>query len=151
VTGRTYGQSVRRAAALGCAALLTFALTSCSRKSSDTLVPVAGVVTVNGAPLTTGSVTFHPDSASGNMTQHIPTGPIDPQGNYRLSTATKAGAPPGAYKVTVTAQAAIDPKNPYAPPTHLIDRKYADPVTSGLTMQVSPSPTAGAYDIKLAK
>jgi len=108
-------------------------------------------VSVNGTPLTTGSVTFHPDATSGNMTQHIPTGTIDPQGNYRLTSATKDGAPHGSYKVSVTAKAAIDPKNPYAPPTHLIDRKYADPATSGLTMQVSASSAPGTYDIKLAK
>ena len=115
------------------------------------LVPVTGIVTVNGSPLTTGSVTFHPDADKGNTTQHIPTGAIDAQGNYRLTSATKSGAPPGSYKVAVTAQGPIDSKNPYAPPTHLINPKYADPNTSGLTMEVSASPAAGAYDIKLAK
>ena len=147
----TPSHSAPRFAVLAAAAVSLVSAIGCSRSSSDTLVPVAGTVTVNGNPLTTGSVTFHPDSDSGNMTQHIPTGTIDSQGNYRLSTATKAGAPPGSYQVTVTAQGPIDPKNPYAPPTHLIDRKYADPATSGLTMQVSASPAPGAYDIKLAK
>src|SRR4051812_41535360 len=115
------------------------------------LTPVAGKVTVDGAPLATGSVTFHPDAAKGNNTPHIPVGSLDAQGNYKLVSATKDGAPLGWYKVTVSAQEPIDPKNPYAPPKHLINPKFSDASTSGLEIEVVVSPPAGAYDIKLAK
>jgi hypothetical protein len=119
--------------------------------SGERLTPVAGNVTVDGTPLTTGGVTFHPDTAKGNNTPHIPTGTLDSQGHYKLMSATKEGAPLGWYKVTVSAQQPIDPKNPYAPPKHLIDPKLSDAATSGLEVEVVTSPTAGAYDLKLAK
>jgi len=117
----------------------------------EKLAPVTGEVTVNGMPLTTGAVTFHPDAAKGNSTPHIPVGTLDSQGNYKLISATKEGAPLGWYKVTVSAQEPIDPKNPYAPPKHLISPKFSEPNTSGLEVEVVTSPAAGAYDLKLAR
>ena len=117
----------------------------------EKLTPVAGKVTVNGAPLGTGSVTFHPDSTKGNTSPHIPVGTLDTQGNYKLMTATQEGAPLGWYQVTVSAQEPIDPKNPYAPPKHLISPKYNDLSASGLQIEVVPSPAIGAYDLQLAK
>src|SRR5436305_14889066 len=65
----------------------------------EKLVPVVGAVMVNGQPLTTGGVTFHPDVAKGNNTQHLPAGVLDAEGKYKLVTATREGAPPGWYKV----------------------------------------------------
>jgi hypothetical protein len=64
--------------------------------------------------------------------------------------ATKEGAPPGWYKVTVTAQEPIDPQNPYAAPRNLISTKWSDVATSGLEIEVVGNPVAGAYDLKLA-
>jgi len=130
---------------IACAAVL-----GCG-SSAEKLTPVAGNVTVDGAPLTSGSVTFHADAQKGNTTPHIPVGMVDSQGNYKLMSATKEGAPPGWYKVTVTAQQPIDPKNPYAPPKHLIHQKFSDANTSGLSVEVVAHPSAGAYDLKLAK
>ena len=118
---------------------------------SAKLSSVAGKVTVDGAPLGTGSVSFHPNSAKGNTTPHIPVGTIDGQGKYKLMSATEAGAPLGWYTVTVTAQEPIDPKNPYAPPKHLINPKFSDINASGLEVEVVKTPAAGAYDLKLAK
>lgn len=135
---------------IGFVAIALTALVGCGPRG-EKLIPVEGKVTVSGAPLTTGAVTYHPDPAKGNNTLHIPVGTIDGQGNYKLVSATKEGAPPGWYHVTVTAQEPIDPKNPYAPPKHLIDPKYGDGSTSGLELEVVASANAGAYDIKLAK
>jgi hypothetical protein len=126
------------------------ALAGCSG-GGEKLTPVSGKVTVNGAPLTTGSVTFHPDSAKGNTSLHIPVGTLDAQGAYQLMTATKQGAAAGWYKVTVTAQEPIDPKNPYAPPKHLIHPKYSDPSTSGLAVEVIDRAAPGAYDLMLTR
>jgi len=134
----------------GFCGLLCAVICGCG-SSGERLTPVEGKVTLDGAPLTTGSVTFHPDAAKGNSTPHIPMGTVDAQGNYKLISAAKEGAPLGWYQVTVTAQAPIDPKNPYAPPKHLIDPRFADTTSSGLQIEVVPSPPAGAYDIKLAK
>jgi hypothetical protein len=119
--------------------------------SGEKLTPVVGKVTVDGAPLTTGSVTFHPNAQKGNSSPHLPVGMLDAQGNYKLMSATKEGAPPGWYQVTVSAQEPIDPKNPYAPPKHLIGPKFGDVSTSGLEVEVVAHPAAGAYDLKLAK
>ena len=130
--------------------MLCAAVWGCSG-AGEKLTPVAGKVTVNGAALGTGSVTFHPDAAKGNNTPHIPVGTLDAQGNYKLMSATKEGAPLGWYKVTVSAQEPIDPKNPYAPPKHLISPKYGDPSTSGLEIEVVDRPAAGAYDLTLTK
>jgi len=132
--------------AVFCAAVL-----GCGASGGAKLAPVAGKVTVDGAPLTSGGVTFHPDSAKGNHTPHIPLGTLDAQGNYKLMSATSEGAPLGWYKVTVSAQAPIDPQNPYAPPKHLINPKYGDASTSGLHIEVVERPAAGAYDFSLSK
>jgi hypothetical protein len=119
--------------------------------SAERLAPVVGKVTVGGAPLTTGSVSFHPHAEKGNSTQHLPVGMIDSQGNYKLVTATQEGAPLGWYRVTVSAQAPIDQQNPYAMPKHLVNPKYGDPNTSGLEVEVTRDAAALAYDLRLAK
>src|SRR5262245_13848145 len=132
---------------------LSVTLAGCGKGEvgGDKLVPVAGKVTVNGKPLTTGPVTFHPDTAKGNNTPHIPVGALDAEGNYKLASATKGGAPLGWYKVTVTAQGPADEKDPYAPPKYLINPKFADVQTSGLAVEVVEKPAPGAYDLKVTK
>jgi hypothetical protein len=131
--------------------VLSIAAVSGCSGNGEKLTPVSGKVTVNGAPLTTGSVTYHPDSSKGNASLHVPVGALDAQGVYQLMTATQQGASPGWYKVTVTAQEPIDPKNPYAPPKHLINPKFSDPNTSGLAVEVIDRPAASAYDLTLTK
>src|SRR5438876_366835 len=135
---------------VGLCGIACAALCGCGA-GGEKLTPVAGQVTVEGAPLPTGSVTFHPNTEKGNNTPHIPIGTLDTQGRYKLMSATKEGAPLGWYKVTVSAQEPIDPKNPYAPPKHLISPKYGDPSTSGLEIEVVDHPAAGAYDLTLTK
>jgi hypothetical protein len=134
-----------------CGGLALLWLAGCGGGGGEKLTPVAGKVTVQGAPLTTGGVSFHPDAQKGNRTQHIPVGSLDAQGNYTLMSAAREGAPLGWYKVTVTAQEPIDLKNPYAPPKHLISPKFSDPGTSGLAVEVVERPAAGAYDFQVSK
>jgi hypothetical protein len=112
---------------------------------------VVGTVTLNGQPLTTGGVTFHPDVAKGNNSQHVPAGVLDAEGKYKLVTATREGAPPGWYKVAINAQAPADAKNPYAAPKHLIHPKFGDAQTSGLTVHVVENPAPGAYNFNVTK
>jgi hypothetical protein len=133
-------------------AVLCAALSGCGQTADgEKLASVAGKVTVAGKPLTTGSVTFHPDTDKGNNTPHIPVGVLDETGSYKLLSATETGAPPGWYKVTVTAQAPIDPSNPYALPKHLINPKFGDAQTSGLAVEVVENPAPGAYDFEVMK
>src|SRR5262249_21050575 len=127
-------------------------LVGCGKGAGDGgLTLVAGKVTVDGKPLGTGAVTFHPDAAKGNTTPHIPVGVLDAEGNYKLVSGTREGAPPGWYKVTVSAQEPADEKNPYAPPKSIINRKFGDVQTSGLAAQVVENPAPGAYDFKVTK
>lgn len=128
-------------------AVFLAALAGCG--SASELASVEGKVTFAGNALTTGAVTFHPDALKGNKTAHIPHGEIDAQGNYRLLSATKPGAPPGWYKVTVRATKPFDPKRPTAPEEWLIPKKYGDPQKSGLAIQVVDTPAPGAYDLPL--
>jgi hypothetical protein len=121
----------------------------CGSKSGTPAV--TGKVTVAGKPLTTGSVSFRPDKAKGNTSPHEPGGDIDAQGNYKLYTAGKEGAPPGWYKVVVVATEPLDPKNPYAPPRSFLHSRYNSAETSGLAVQVVDNPAPGAYDLKLTR
>jgi hypothetical protein len=138
-------------ARLGVCGLLIAGLCGCGGSGDEKLTAVAGRVTVNGAPLTIGAVTFQPDVEKGNQTQHIPVGQLGADGRYELMSATKNGAPLGWYKVAVSAQEPIDPKNPYAPPKHLVNPKFSDAATSGLRLEVVANPAPGAYDIAVTK
>ena len=140
-----------RVAAFGLCVALCVAFYGCGSGGNEKLTTVTGKVTVNGALLTSGAVTFQPDTEKGNLTQHIPVGTINSEGRYELMSATKKGAPLGWYKVTVSAQAPIDAKDPYAPPKHLVNPKYSDVGTSGLAVEVVASATPGAYDFEVTK
>ena len=130
-------------------AFVVMLLAGCGQ--ADGLVPVSGKVSIDNKPLAAGSVCFHPDAGKGTKATVEAVGVIDSQGNYKLVSGAKEGAAPGWYKVTVTAQEKFDAKDPYALPKHLINAKFSDPHTSGLTIQVVERPTAGAYDIKVTK
>src|SRR5260370_25996218 len=97
------------------AAALVWLSIGCGRDSgADNLLPVSGKVRYKTEPLTTGTVILVADAAKGNTTKHEPRGPIDDQGNYRVSTAGRPGAPPGWYKVAVIANKPPNPDKPYA-------------------------------------
>jgi len=59
-------------------------------------------------------VLFQPDASKGNHSPFEPAGTIDEEGTYTLLTKDKKGAPPGWYKIVVTALAepAQHPKGP---------------------------------------
>ena len=132
-----------------------FALVSlfggCDSSGAGRLVPVRGKVTYEGQPLTTGSLAFKPDAEKGNTSKFEPAATIEADGNYRLFTAEREGAPLGWYKVSVVAQAPADEKNPYAATKSLIPTRYAETGTSNLSVEVVESPQADAYHIKLKK
>jgi predicted small lipoprotein YifL len=135
---------------LSLATALGATLAGCGQGGGD-LMPVNGKVTADGQPLTTGAVTFHPDATKGNTTPHIPVGMIDEQGNYKLMSANREGAPPGWYKVTVIAEGPPDEKNPYAPRKSIINRKFADVQSSRFEVEVVEKPAPGAYDFAVTK
>lgn len=116
----------------------------------DGFHPVGGAVTVAGAPLRTGTVTFRPDAAKGNATQHHPTGAVAADGTYTLYTVGKAGAPPGWYRVLVFADGNPKPA-PGTPPQWLHHVKYTTERTTDLSVEVVADPPPGRYDLKLTR
>ena len=122
-------------------------------------VPVAGKVTIDNVPLTAKStvVLFKPDASKGNSSPFQPTGTVDADGTYTLKTKSKKGAPPGWYKVVVTAREDAPPLPPKTPQHRrpaamsLVPAKYGQEKTSGLSIEVVENPAPGAYDLKLTK
>jgi hypothetical protein len=120
------------------------------------LVPVAGTVTVDGQPLSKGTVAFVPDAARGNQSLDTPQGKIAPDGTYQLKTLDKLGAAPGRYKVVVSATAnEPPPADSYAVkdwrPEWLVNIKYTQAQTTDLSREVVATPPPGAYDLRLTK
>jgi hypothetical protein len=114
--------------------------------------PVEGQVLINGKPLQglSGSVVFVPDPAAGNSRPTGASGELDTTGHYKLITNGKPGALAGKYKVVVTA---VPPgtgdrdvvKRPAVP------NRYAGEKTTPLSIEVTPEPAPGAYDLKLTR
>jgi hypothetical protein len=120
--------------------------------------PVNGRVTLANQPVTATStvVLFKPDSARGNSSPFEPTGTVDAEGNYTLMTKGKKGAPPGWYKVIVTANEppSFQTKGPRLKmpgAKTLVPPKYGQLQTTDLTVEVVENPAPGAYDLKLIR
>jgi hypothetical protein len=120
-------------------------------------VPVTGQVTLDDRPLSAKStvILFKPDTGRGNTSPFDPTGTVDAQGRYTLFTNGKKGAPPGWYKVIVTAtelRAAGDSKGPrqhHPTPRSLLPARYGQAATSPLAIEVAEDPKPRAYDLEL--
>ncbi len=152
---------LRRCLALLLSGLLPAALASGCGDASGVgpTFPVAGRVTVNNTPWTAKNTVIlcKADPARGNAGRFEPTGSVDADGNYTLTTNGKAGAPPGWYKVLVTAREEVAPVHPRGPQHHrpvsksLLPAKYGQAQTTDLSIEVVERPAAGAYDLKLSK
>ena len=130
-------------------AAFTLVAGGCGR-SGEKLYPVAGTAQVAGRPLTAGGVSFCPAADKGNATAHEPTGRIDANGRYELSTGTRPGAPAGWYRVVVRATPP-DAAPGMAPPKFLTNSKYLSKETTDLLLEVVPDPKPNAYDLQLTK
>ena len=120
--------------------------------------PVRGKITLGDQTLAAESavVLFKPDASKGNNSPFEPIGNVDREGNYTLVTKGKRGAPPGWYKVIVTAseariEAPKDPKRGHPHPRSLVPAKYGQEKTTDLAVEVVADPAPGAYDLKLKK
>jgi len=129
--------------------LLLWFLSGCG--SEDTgLLPVSGQVFYDGKPLTTGTVSFHPL----NTTGHVPTGVIDKEGRYIISTNYQPGAPAGRYKVVVNATEPVEVipgKASPGLPKSIIPGRYNQGGTSPFEIEVKADPAPDAYDLRLEK
>ncbi len=103
---------------------------------------VSGRVTLDGKPLDTGTVTFHPEG--GGPTAY---GGIHSDGSYQVKTGTQQGLPPGEYRVTVLATTEPPTDGPSVPGEQITPFRYANPAESGLRFTVARG--SNRYDIDL--
>jgi len=118
--------------------------------SAPNLPPVSGVVTVDGKPRNLITVILKPDAAAGNAAMHEPRGCTDDEGRYTVRSSIVEGAPAGKYKVGLMM---LDPEHGATgtPAVAPFNARYANPDTSGLTIEVSPDPAQDAYDFHSPK
>lgn len=103
---------------------------SSNAKSPIPLKQVSGTVTLDGEPLSQGTITFMPVAGTNSSTGDI----VD--GKFTLSTFSKDdGAPPGEYKVAVTAWTTPPEMGVEGVPA--IPKHYFDTNTSGLSATIS--------------
>lgn len=129
-------------------------LAGCGQPGDDgNRVPVVGKVTFkDGKPLHRGVVIFTPDGAKGNPSLHEPRGPIDAEGNFKLSTTPQLdGVQPGWYTVTIISQEPYDESKSSWDPPWLINRKYGNRETSSLSVEVIENAEPGRYDFQVRK
>lgn len=109
------------------------------------LAEVSGVVTIDGQPVKGGpegarvTVQFQPANGQGSTA----IGLADVEGRYVIATGSQSGIAPGEYLVSCAASelAAGGARS-------LIDRKYANAKTSGLSLSVQPG--SNEFNISLA-
>jgi hypothetical protein len=100
---------------------------------------VAGKVVEGGKPVANATIVFHPiDDPDPNAVR--PRGQTAADGSFQLTTYLGSdGAPAGQYRVTVELWLAGG-KGDEAP-TSRLNRKFANPLQSGLTASVGTGPT----------
>lgn len=99
LTTRPHSLNLRGAALL---LLIALASSGCSKTSGQPeLAPVAGLISLDGKPVSDATVTFYFTGASmpGYSTSLART---DVEGKFELISRGSPGAVPGAYKVTVS-------------------------------------------------
>lgn len=138
----------RVAAAYGAiaAALLVAAAAGCGQDSEPALIPVAGMITIDGKPATSGGVSYR-DVATG-MIQ--PGASIEADGTYKLIHDRQEGAPAGQYRVLVFVNEKPKP-GVDALPRVIVNKKYTSPHTTPLTVEVDEAAPAGRYDLAVTR
>ncbi|QDT97785.1 carboxypeptidase regulatory-like domain-containing protein [Gimesia aquarii] len=129
-------------------------LAGCSGGPTDTppLARVKGTVTLDGKPLTSGTVQFTPNKDRGT-TGRMALGGIQPDGTFELMTIKAGdGAQIGHHLVAIECYESteFDPKNPTNPePKSLIPKRYTDSNKSGLTAEVKANEeNSFTFDLK---
>jgi hypothetical protein len=110
-------------------AVVTLAVAGCDEGGRSSMVPVDGVVLLDGQPLQGGTVTFQPAVGQAAI------GEIGNDGRFKLSThARHDGVAPGTYRVSVTANEPLpaEESSPDALPSSLVPLRYTRVGTSGI-------------------
>lgn len=96
-------------------------------------VPVSGVLTLDGQPVEGATVMFVP-AKGGLYAGGAAAGKTDGKGKYTLTTFKPGdGAVPGTYTVVIT----LNVTDERGEVKSLLPKRYADPRTSGLTVEVA--------------
>ena len=122
--------------------------------TEERTVPVSGKVMVDGKTMSLGTVTFAPDKDKGNKGTGLASGPIQPDGSYKLTYDGKEGAPAGWYKVGVNPAGmpiTMPEKGKPMPTAAAINSRFYSPDTSKISIEVTASPAPDAYTIKVTK
>jgi hypothetical protein len=108
---------------------------------------VSGTITLDGQPLTSGTVHFVPSEG------RAAKGKIAPDGTYRLGTFGEAdGALLGTHQVAIVAYEPVEIKQqgpPFPKPTNkpLVPPKYLEIGSSGLTFTVEPGRNTADFEL----
>ena len=126
--------SLSRARVALAAAAFVGVLSGC-QGDAPKVVPVKGVINLDGQPLAGGFIATVPASGRGAKAT------VQADGTFELGTyASNDGAVPGTHKVAVVAREPSADSSPEAPLGKLlVPVKYTDPVTSQLTIEVKAS------------
>jgi hypothetical protein len=136
--------------------LLSFVLICGCGGSGEVLYPVEGRVLKDGVPIqpATGFVVLKPEAGPNTEGSPEPAGAIEADGSFVVYTNDRPGAPPGRYRVVVTASGPT--KKPSANQSHqrpmaqpLVPAKYSQPDATPLLIEVVADPADDAYDLKI--
>jgi hypothetical protein len=134
--------SSRREMSLAAALIVVIGTCGCFDSGLE-LVPVKGMVTVNGKPLTKGNVITQPIAGRGS------NGIIQSDGSFELSSGREAGAIPGPHAVAVVAYSKDGPLGAEGDPGDLIiPKRYTNLKTSELTIDVKDDDNAPVLELK---
>lgn len=112
--------------------LVVAIVTGCGK--GPKLASVSGKVTIQGTPITRGTVTFMPVQSKGTKGKAA-IGNIDSDGNYVLGTFSETdGAIVGHHRVTISGRGLDDADD--VRPDKRIHPRYCNRMQSGLTAEV---------------
>ncbi len=131
-------------------ALLMLVAVGCGRQG-PTLLPVSGVVTLDGRPVAEAGLIFTPVEEG-----PVASGSTDAQGRFQLRTVNEFGAVAGEHLVTVTKQettglgdfGAVGPEG--VKTIWHVPEKYSNRKTSGLQYTIGPDSDNDTVRIELS-
>jgi len=118
-------------------------------ESGPELIPVVGKVLIDGRPAAEGVVTYR--KASSNDFEA--SGIIQPDGTYKLMQNNRDGATVGEYRVVVfVRQTPKDSKGEMAAlPSIVVNKRFTDPKTTPLKVEVTKEAPAGHYNLAVTR
>jgi hypothetical protein len=123
-----------------CLAVIGLSLIGCGKPPADApnvkLMPVTGLVNVNGEPASGAHVTLHPVEPVGTGIV-TPSGIVDENGAFILTTYAPAdGAPAGKYRVTVSWADLLKTGSDPEYGKEKLPARYQSPENSGLECEI---------------